>query len=175
MRRLDVSDVAPLDPEQLVRALDKHRVQFVLIGALAARLYGFPRVTADADVTPARDPDNLDKLAAALRELDAKIYTETIPEGLPFDCTAAMLKRAMMWNLITKAGRLDIVFEPGGTAGYEDLAKGAERFEAFGVTFLVASLDDIIRSKESTGRERDRGDVALLRAMKKRLPATRGR
>jgi hypothetical protein len=168
-----VSEVAALDPERLIRALDKHGVKFVLIGALAARLYGFPRVTADADVTPARDTDNLDHLAVALRELDAKIYTESIPEGLPFDCSAAMLRRAMMWNLVTKAGRLDIVFEPGGTTGYEDLAKGAERFEAFGVKFLVASLDDIIRSKESTGRERDRGDVALLRALKRRVPTNR--
>lgn len=163
-----MSEVAALDPERLIRVLDKHGVQFILIGALAARLYGFPRVTADADVTPARDPDNLDHLATALRELDAKIYTETIPEGLPFDCSAAMLRRATMWNLVTKAGRLDIVFEPGGTIGYEDLAKGAERFEAFGVKFLVASLDDIIRSKESTGRERDRADVAILRAIKRK-------
>lgn len=165
-----MSEVAALDPERLIRALDKHGVHFVLIGALAARLYGFPRVTADADVTPARDTDNLNRLAAALRELDAKIYTESIPEGLPFDCSAVMLRRAMTWNLVTKAGRLDIVFEPGGTTGYEDLAKGAERFEAFGVKFLVASLDDIIRSKESTGRERDRGDVAILRAMKRKQP-----
>ena len=44
-------------------------------GALAARLHGFPRVTADADITPARDPGNLERLAAALRELDARVFT----------------------------------------------------------------------------------------------------
>jgi hypothetical protein len=164
-----VSEVAALDPERLMRALDKHHVQFILIGALAARLYGFPRLTADAGVTPSREPGNLDNLASALRELDAKIYTETIPEGLPFDCSAAMLRRAMMWSLITNAGRLNIIFQPDGTAGYDDLVKEAQRFEAFGVRFLVASLDDIIRSKDNTGRERDRDDVALLRALKRRL------
>jgi hypothetical protein len=50
-----------------------------LIGALAARLQGFPRLTADADITPARDRDNLERLAAALRELDARVYTESVP------------------------------------------------------------------------------------------------
>ena len=60
--------VAPLDPEHLIRTLAKHDVRFVLIGALAARLYGFPRITADADITPARDADNLQRLAAALRD-----------------------------------------------------------------------------------------------------------
>ena len=162
-----MSEIAPFDPERLLEALSRHKVNFVLIGALAARLHGFPRLTADADITPAGDKPNLERLAAALKELDAKIYTESVPEGLPFDCSPAMLARARMWNLVTKAGRLDIAFEPSGVEGYDDLKKDAERFEAFGVKFLVASLEDIIRSKEAAGRPKDLDDVAILRAMKR--------
>ena len=147
--------------------LARHEVRFVLIGALAARLYGFPRLTADADITPANDVAGLTKLAKALRELEAKVYTESIPEGLEFDCSAATLSRARMWNLVTSAGRIDIAFTPAGTDGYEDLAKGAVKFKAFGVQFLAASLDDIIRSKEAANRPKDREDVAILRAMRK--------
>ncbi len=164
-----MSEVSPLDPGRILKALDKHEVRYVLIGALAARLYGFPRLTADADITPAVDRANLEKLSSALRQLDAKIYTETIPEGLAFDCSAPMLERAAMWNLVTKAGRIDVAFAPAGTTGYADLAKGAEKFEAYGVEFLVASLSDIIRSKEAAGRPKDREDVAILRAMQKKL------
>jgi len=51
--------------------------------------------------------------------------------------------------------------------GYTDLKKDAEDFEAFGVRFLVASLDDIIRSKEATGRAKDADDVIVLKALKK--------
>ena len=162
-----MSDVAPFDPERLIKALSRHRVKFVLIGALAARLHGFPRVTADADVTPAGDKPNLERLAAALKDLDAKVYTESVPEGLVFDRSAAALSRATMWNLVTNAGRLDIAFLPAGTKGYADLARGAVRFEAFGVRFLAASLDDIIRSKEATGRAKDEDDVVVLRALKR--------
>jgi hypothetical protein len=162
-----VSEIAPFDPERLIRALTRHRVKFVLIGALAARLHGFPRLTADADITPASDKPNLERLAAALKELDAKVYTESVPEGLAFDRSAAALGRASMWNLVTSAGRLDIAFVPAGTKGYQDLAKGAERFEAFGVRFLAASLDDIIRSKEATRRAKDEDDVVILRALKR--------
>jgi hypothetical protein len=151
----------------LLGALSRHKVNFVLIGALAARLHGFPRLTADADITPAVDKPNLERLAAALNELDAKIYTESVPEGLAFDCSPVMLARSRMWNLVTRAGRLDIAFEPAGVEGYDDLKKDAERFEAFGVRFLVASLDDIIRSKEAAGRPKDLDDVAILRAMKR--------
>jgi hypothetical protein len=162
-----VSDVAPFDPEILLRALSHHRVKFVLIGALAARMYGFPRLTADADITPAGDKANLERLAAALKELDARVYTESVPAGLSFDRSAATLANARMWNLVTAAGRLDIAFEPAGTKGYDDLSDDAQRFEAFGVRFLVASLDDIIRSKEATGRAKDEDDVVILRALKR--------
>lgn len=165
----DAPKVAPFDPEKLLQTLHEHKVQFVLIGALAARLYGFPRLTADADITPSEDRKNLEHLASALRALDAKVYTETIPEGLTFDCSSATLARARIWNLVTNAGRLDLAFEPSGTKGYSDLVKDAERFEAFGIQFLAASLDDIIRSKRAADRPKDREDVAILLALKKRI------
>ena len=160
--------VAALDPGRIIKTLDRNDVKFVLIGALAARLYGFPRLTADAAITPAADSQNLDNLVAALRELDARIYTENIPEGLAFDCSPATLKRAEMWNLVTDAGRLDVAFKPSGTDGFNDLAENAETFHAYGVQFLVTSLADIIRSKEAAGRPRDREDVVMLRAIQKK-------
>ena len=163
-----MSDVAALDPERIIRALAQHRVRYVLIGALAARLYGFPRVTADIDITPDRDAANLAPLAAALRDLHAKVYTDSVPEGLAFDCSAATLGRADIWNLITSAGRVDLAFTPSGTTGYGDLSKGAVAFEAFGTPILAASLEDIIRSKLAADRPQDRSNVPILRAILRR-------
>ena len=156
---------APLDPERLVTTLARHRVAYVLIGTLAARLQGFPRMTADADITPSREADNLRRLAAALGDLDARIYTDTVPEGLPFDCSAAMLERGDPWNLVTAAGRLDIAFRPSGTDGFDDLVKGAVRFEVYGGELLASSLRDILRSKEAADRPQDRQDALIIREM----------
>jgi len=166
-----VADIAPFDPERMVTVLARHGVRYVLIGALAARLQGFPRVTADADITPARERANLERLAAALRELDARIYTEAVPEGLPFDCSAAMLSHGELWNLITSAGRLDVAFEPSGTEGYEDLSRNAIHYEVFGVELYAADLRDIIRSKEAADRPQDRQDVLIMRELLRRQPA----
>ena len=162
---------APLDPERLIQTLARYHVAYVLVGALAARLQGFPRLTADADITPARDAANLGRLAAALRELDARVYTENVPEGLPFDCSPAALGRAELWNLVTSAGRLDLVFTPSGTGGFDDLASSAVRFDVFDVEILASDLRDIIRSKQAADRPQDRQDVIVMREILRRRDA----
>ncbi len=163
-----MSDAAVFDPQRVVETLARHRVRYVLVGALAARLQGFPRVTADADLTPASDARNRRALAAALRELDARTFTQSTPGGVPFDCTGPALGNAQTWNLVTSAGRIDILFEPAGTHGFDDLVRRAVRFETFGVELLAASLEDILRSKEAAGRPQDREDVIVIREMLRR-------
>lgn len=125
-------------------------------------------MTADVDITPSRDRENLERMAAALRELDARVFTETVPEGLAFDCSATMLERGELWNLVTSAGRLDVAFMPSGTQGFDDLVSGAVRFEVYGIELLVASLEDIVRSKEAADRPQDRQDVVIIREMLRR-------
>lgn len=168
-------DAYPLDPELLIRTLARHGVAYVLIGALGARMHGFPRVTADADITPARDPANVGRLSAALRELEAKIYTDAVPEGLAFDCTPPMLARADTWNLVTRAGRLDLAFTPSGTGGYDDLVSKATHFAVFDADLAVARLEDIMRSKAAADRPKDRQDVLIMREMLARGRRERGR
>ena len=160
-----MADLAPFDPERILAVLAAHAVDFVLVGALAARLYGFPRLTADVDLTPDRSPENLVRLAAALQQLDAKVFTDAVPEGLPFDCSATALARATMWNLVTAAGRVDLIFTPSGSDGFDDLRAGAERFMIHGHPLYAASLADILRLKEAADRPQDRQDAIVIRAM----------
>lgn len=162
---------APFDPERIIRVLAEHRVAYVLIGALGARLYGFPRVTADIDITPDRATDNLTRLAAALRGLDARVFTDSVPDGLPFDCSPSALARADIWNLVTDAGRIDIAFRPSGTDGYAELTQNANTFEVFSTTIEVASLSDIIRSKAAADRPQDRQDLPVLEELLRRAQA----
>jgi len=76
-----------------------------------------------------------------------------------------MLGRADSWNLVTRAGRLDIALVPSGTAGYPDLAATAAHFTVFAADLAVARLEDIMRSKIAADRPKDRQDVLILRAM----------
>lgn len=65
----------PFQPEEILRVLDHHGVEYVVIGGVAATLHGSILSTTDLDICPARDPKNLVRLAAALKEIDAKIRT----------------------------------------------------------------------------------------------------
>jgi hypothetical protein len=156
------------DPERILRVLSRRRVRYILVGATAARLQGFPRVTADADIAPAIDARNLTRLSTALRDLHARVYTESVPEGLPFSCDAKTLSCANVWNLVTDAGRLGLIFEPSGTGGYDDLARSALTYKVFGVKVHAASLEDILRSKLASNRPQDQQDAIVLTEMLKR-------
>jgi hypothetical protein len=68
-----------------------------------------------------------------------------------------------VWNLITPFGRLDISFVPAGTRGYEDLKADAVRIDLTVVVVPVASLADVVRSKEAAGRLKDRLMLPVLR------------
>ncbi len=152
-----------LDLARLFEVLDRHRVAYVLIGGLAAVYHGSPFPTEDADITPRSDRANLEKLAAALVALRARIRTDSEPAGLPFACDADALAARKTVNLTTAAGDLDLTFEPAGTTGYDDLRRDATRTDLYGVAVQIASLADVIRSKQAANRPKDQRVLPTLR------------
>ena len=159
----------------MVAALGLHKVRYVVIGGLGAVLHGSPIVTQDVDICPARDRENLDRLAAALRELNARLRVAGVPEGIPFPYEGAFLLNVQLLNVITPFGDLDLSYEPAGTTGYDDLVRNAVIYEIAGRKVAVASLDDIIRSKEAANREKDRAALPTLRLHSRMLRERAGR
>jgi hypothetical protein len=150
----------PFDPFPLLAELRKHQVEFIVVGAVAAIAQGYPLTTRDLDVTPLREPENAERLATALRALEAKLRTPS--EAADFPIEATYLAQVDSWTLLTPLGELDILFEPDGTAGYADLRRDAVEV-TLGVPVLVASLRDVIRMKEASSREKDRAQLPALR------------
>lgn len=151
----------------MLRELEHQRVHFVLIGGLAATLHGSPLRTGDADICPEREPENLERLARALTALGARIRSVDAPEGLPFACDARFLSSVEIVNLTTRSGDLDVVMVPPGTGGYADLERHAVTYDLGGLRVPVAALEDLIRSKEASGRPKDAAGLPTLRALLK--------
>lgn len=152
-------------PERILSELVDHGVDFVLIGGMAAVAHGSPLLTEDVDVTPDTSTDNLERLANALRAMDARIRHPDIPEGLPFSSDATSLAAAIFWNLTTPWGDLDISFTPAGTTGYRSLRENSGSKVFRGVQVQLASLADVVHSKDTANRDKDRRALPVLREL----------
>ena len=157
--------MTPLQADEIFACLQRHGVRYVLIGGLAAVLHGSPLPTLDADICPAGEPDNLQRLAAALAELEARIRTSDTPEGVRFPHDAGFLANVLLLNLVTRYGDLDLSFRPAGTEGFSELAPRALTVEIRGCPVAVAALEDVIRSKEAANRPKDQRRLPILRQL----------
>jgi hypothetical protein len=160
--------VTQFDPNALLDVLHRHDVRYVLIGGLAAALRGSAAPTFDVDITPDTDATNLARLSAALTDLDARVRVDGIPDGLPFSHDAASLAQMTTLNLTTRLGDLDVAFYPAGVGDYSQWEVKSASVTVLGVPVKVASLDDIIRSKEAADRNKDRLQLPMLRALQQR-------
>lgn len=158
------------DPQRALTVLHRHGVEFVVIGGLAAVAHGSPLATFDTDIAPGRSADNLDRLAAALRELNAMIRTSVDPVAFSID-GGFLAAQPRMLNLATDAGDLDLTFTPAGfPEGFTQLRPGAVEVSLVeGAMTAVASLRDVIASKAAADRDKDRAALPYLRALLDRI------
>ena len=167
-------DAPPLQAAELLQLLDAHSVRYVVVGGLAATVHGATRVTFDIDLVPEWTDANLGRLASALVDADAALQAPDSPAPVAFPIDARSLRQFEVSTWRTRLGDLDIIVGTptvtrGRLANYEALSISAHERKAFGVTILVADLDDIIESKEALGRESDLVALPELHRLRERL------
>lgn len=156
--------MAEFRPRGLLEHLAGHGVDFVVVGGIAATLYGSERNTFDLDICPAQDGDNLDALGKALIEIDARL--RDIEEDLPFVPDGRSLAGIEILTLSTSLGALDILVRPHGSPPYAALRRRATALDlGGGAPVLVASIDDLIAMKRESDRPKDRDDIERLEAL----------
>lgn len=155
---------AEFRPRRLLDVLTEHGVEFVLIGGLAANALGSPSVTYDLDVCHARDRDNLERLAAALRAVHATL--RGAPAGLPFLLDAETLYRGDSFTFDTAFGSLDVLATPTGTRGFEELRTNAVQMTISDHIVWVCALGDLMRMKTAAGRPKDRIQLEILGSLR---------
>ncbi len=155
------------DPISICRILNQEGVDYLVLGGFATVVLGSALPTEDIDVLPSRTKENLERLATALNRMNAKIRTSDEP--VPVSIDAAFLgQMSVMLNLVTEFGIIDLVFSPAGPlSDFESWDRNASDEEiAESLKIRVASLDDIIASKEAAGREKDLRSLPYLRSLK---------
>ena len=140
------------DFEELLRLLEEHRVEYMVVGGYAVAFHGYPRFTKDIDVFFQSDDENVRLLRQALmafgfREDDLPREAFTTPGNV------------LTFGVVPT--RIDLINSIDGVT-YEEARRNVVR-GAYGeveVTFI--GFDDLIKNKKSTPRAKDRGDVEEL-------------
>lgn len=148
-----------LDQLQSVFAsLQKNEVKYLVIGGIAAVLYGVPRATFDLDILIDPTLENAQNLLDALSDVGFGTAEMTNAEEIV----------ATEITIFTDRIRLDVqTFTPG--IEFEDAWKNRVTMTYEGQDLEVVSIADLIKSKTASGREIDLEDVRVLTAEEKRL------
>lgn len=145
----------------VLRDLARERIDFIVVGGVASVLQGAGHTTFDLDLVHSRERGNRERLHALLVKLQAR-YREHLPKDLrpaleDLDSDGHLL-------LLTEHGPLDLLGRIEGDAGFGELEPCSDWMEiGEGLRVRVLKLEEIIRRKERSGREKDREQLPLLR------------
>lgn len=153
--------MSALDLRSLLELLHEREVRFVVIGGVAVAAHGYIRGTADLDLVPDPDPDNLRRVTEVLDELDATLPTA---EDRRFDraSDAGVIRRGGNVTADTRFGGLDVVQRARGVPSYSQLDADAVETELLDIPVRVCSLARLREMKEAQGRPEDKADLANL-------------
>lgn len=164
--------MAVFDPLRILATLAEHDVDFIVVGQVAAVLQGHPETTVDLDILPKQTMANAERLASALRSLDARHVRAVADRDDPIEVDE---EDFFGWRDVrsydTVAGRVDVIPATAGVGTYDDHRNGAVVVDLQDLEVLAASLDAIIAAKEAAGRPKDRRRLPSLQAFSEQLSA----
>jgi hypothetical protein len=145
----------------ILRVLARHGVEFVVVGGVSAVLQGVPVSTFDLDVVHSTEAANVERLMAALAELDAVYRLQPDRKLRP---AASHLESTGHQLLLTQYGPLDLLGHIGDSEGYDELVAETDRMDVGGgLSVAVLNLASLIRVKQATAGEKDHAMLPILK------------
>jgi len=140
------------DYKDILLKLSDRKVKFLLVGAYAMAVHGYPRSTMDIDLWVKPDPENANLVLNALDDFGA-------PLG---DLKAEDLqKEEMVFQIGVAPCRIDILTSVDGLK-FEEAFSNSKKIDIEGIPVQVLSISDLIKNKRSTGRTKDLADAQDL-------------
>lgn len=157
------------DLNNLLQRLCDADIDFVVVGGFAAMLHGSSLLTRDLDVCAVLTRENVAKLRQVLQDIHPA-HRDNV--RLSFLDNPAPDVEVRNLYLRTDLGPVDFLSSVAGVGGFEAVRANAIDVELFGRRCRVISLDDLIRSKEALGRDKDREGLRHLHAIREKLRQT---
>ncbi len=151
---------------ELLRQLTTNKVEFVLVGGMAAIAHGSTTVTEDVDICLSFDHQTLSRLWPVLRAAHAKERMN--PKRPELNADPAKYVGYRNLYLTTDLGQLDLLGELIAVGSFESVARHSVGFDLGGFECRVVDLDTLIVSKTALGRPKDKRVVIELEAVRAR-------
>ena len=154
----------------ILNDLHDRRVEFVIVGGVAAVLHGCSRATFDLDVVPSLAPESW---RAAVDLLWSRGARPRIPESIERIRDVEQVRQwrrdkgMLALNFRTQDGATEVDLLVGESEAFDDLRRRAIEVTVDLRTFLVASIDDLIAMKRRAGRPQDLLDIAELQRLRR--------
>jgi hypothetical protein len=156
--------------EEIFRAFQARKVEYVIVGGIAVNLLGSMRSTADLDILVEMSDENLRKTFEILENQGYRARRPVDPMKIADRETREdwVKKKHMKALNFYKAGELeevDIIIE--SPVPYEEAKESVMRVKVDDLRLPVIGIDMLIRMKRETGRAIDKLDIAELAKIKK--------
>lgn len=149
--------------ERLLVTLADARVDFIIVGGVAARAHGSARITQDVDLAYSRTADNIARLVSALAPYEP--YPRGAPRGLPFEWSVATVRAGLNFTLTTTLGDIDLLGDIAGGGTYDELLPHTIMPTIFRRPIRIIDLPWLIHVKRAAGRPKDFEVIAELEAL----------
>jgi len=136
----------------MLSALSEARADFLLVGAYALAVHGFPRATGDLDIWVRADSDNARKVLYSLAVFGAPLDDLTVDD---------LSKPGIVFQIGVEPSRIDILTAISGV----EFGHAWERrvlVDVDGVCINVIGRDDLVVNKRASGRPKDIADAETL-------------
>lgn len=145
-----------MDIEDLLRSLNAHNVEFVIIGATAFPIHGYARATLDIDLFIRPEPRNAGRVLDALRDFG-------------YDTAEITQEDLLTRKVLIRQYLVETDIHPFVTGITFDQVWENRIYGTFGKEKVYyASLDDLIIMKEAAGRPKDLEDLKVLKILKEK-------
>ena len=142
------------DYKDMLRALLREKVEFLLVGAYAMAAHGLPRATGDIDLFIRPSLENSQKVYKALQHFGAPLH----------DVSPDTFKQpGIIYRIGVPPSRIDLLSSIEGVS-FEQGWSRRQEFDVEEVRVSVLSVEDLILNKTTVGRPKDKVDVEWLRS-----------
>ena len=141
------------DYKEMLQILLNNEVKFLVVGAYAMGAYGYPRATGDFDIWIEASPDNSRKIYKALSEFGASLSDIT---------KDTFIKEGIIFQIGVAPRRIDIITHIDGV-NFQEAYKSRKSVEIETLPIPFISKENLIKNKQSTGREKDSLDANYLK------------